>query len=382
MPGFPKNSKLDWFYQLCCERTGIAIDIAIDASEQRRTPWTLFTNKKIVILGRNSPDEYDWLHELAHVLLAYESGVVTVAPIGVTFTHEKSEALYFLFFLVADLCVDWLLEQMGLLPEDHWQKVVSGYQRLLDDKNQSICPSFLKPFLSNHILVLQVLNSDAKATHLSACSAWLLALYQQAVHQENPLVDLCQTLIPHYLQNFPWMFVRYNEIVLAHDWSRKIRLSDNAESAIQPIPPAPIAQWAHQVGELIKKGAGFAILSWDIEGLTSVNHRYGRAFGDHLIAQVGSCLAAYFGVPWSRLADDSDEAMLAFPFSGIVGRQDIFIAAQLALRQVRLAERISAEFPIHVNIGIVFYPEDGDSLPELLRRLELRMFTFPYQGDA
>jgi GGDEF domain-containing protein len=383
MPGFPKNSKLDRLYQLCCDQTGITIDISFDASGQRRTPWTLFTNEKITVLGGNSLDEYDWMHELAHILLAYKSDVVTVAPIRVPFTHAKSQALYFLFFLVADLCVDWLLGEMSLLPDDQWQKVISGYQCLLSDENQSICPSSLKPFLSDHIQVLRVLNSDADSTHPSGCSAWLLELYRQAAQQANPLIELCQTLIPYYLQDFQWMFVRYNEILRAHDRSRKIKLlPDNAVSALPKKSPVPIPQWALGVGELIKKGHDFAILSWDIEGLTGVNHRYGRTFGDQLIAEVGSCLAAHFGVPWSRLADDSDEAVLAFPFSGIAGRQEILISAQLALQQVRLADGTSSEFPINVNVGIVFYPEDGDSLAALLNRLELRMFVLPYPREA
>lgn len=122
----------------------------------------------------------------------------------------------------------------------------------------------------------------------------------------------------------------------------------------------------------------FAVLFFDLDGLKRVNDRYGHMVGSNMLCRFADVLsfccrhidtAARFG---------GDEFAVVLP-------ETASEAAGLVAQ--RICERVADEDTgpkMSASVGIAVYPQDGDSIEELLRKADSELYAMKQQkiGDA
>jgi diguanylate cyclase (GGDEF)-like protein len=128
-----------------------------------------------------------------------------------------------------------------------------------------------------------------------------------------------------------------------------------------------------------RSGRPFGLLMFDLDGLKPVNDRYGHDAGDRLLRGVADVIRGGVRVTDIAARYGGDEFIVILPETDPAGalrvaeklRRDI---AQLALPENGQMIRSS------VSIGLVSYPDDGRSVPELLRRADAAMYEAKRRG--
>ncbi|MEO8335526.1 MAG: EAL domain-containing protein [bacterium] len=130
-----------------------------------------------------------------------------------------------------------------------------------------------------------------------------------------------------------------------------------------------------------RTGERFALLAIDIDDFKLVNDMYGHAAGDELIRVTARRIAA-------ALRDADISARLGGDEFAVVQtcatqpHQSIALAERL-LDTLRAPIRIAdAEITISVSIGVSLYPDDGNSVEDLLRNSDTAMYRAKADGKA
>jgi diguanylate cyclase (GGDEF)-like protein len=109
-----------------------------------------------------------------------------------------------------------------------------------------------------------------------------------------------------------------------------------------------------------RTGRPFAILLLDLDGLKIINDAFGHLVGSRAICRLANTLLIYCREIDTAARYGGDEFVLVLPETEMEPAQQV---AQ------RISERLKhdGELPkLSVSIGAAIYPEDGESLDELL----------------
>ena len=109
--------------------------------------------------------------------------------------HPRTAAfqreLSLLFFTLADLFVDLILEERLLLPLDRWRTSVDGWKELARSHDKEFCPPSLAPFYRNHARVLRDWKLPRSQRPRPGSQAredsGLLSVYRRALRMSGPL---------------------------------------------------------------------------------------------------------------------------------------------------------------------------------------------------
>lgn len=131
-------------------------------------------------------------------------------------------------------------------------------------------------------------------------------------------------------------------------------------------------------GELLRSRRtrhSFAVLLMDLDGLKQINDRHGHLVGSQAICRLGNVLRVNSRGIDTAARYGGDEFALVLPESG----------AEVAKRVAeRIRERLAAdaEFPkISVSVGAAVFPEDGQSIEELLDAADRRLYGMKRRGS-
>jgi diguanylate cyclase (GGDEF)-like protein len=118
----------------------------------------------------------------------------------------------------------------------------------------------------------------------------------------------------------------------------------------------------------------FAVLLMDLDGLKQINDRYGHLVGSQAICRLGDVLRMNSRGIDTAARYGGDEFALILPESG----------ADVAQRVgERIRERLAADagFPkIAVSVGAAVFPQDGQSIEELLDAADRRLYGMKRRG--
>ncbi|MFN4019956.1 MAG: diguanylate cyclase domain-containing protein [Erythrobacter sp.] len=121
-------------------------------------------------------------------------------------------------------------------------------------------------------------------------------------------------------------------------------------------------------------GMRVALLYCDCNGFKRVNDTYGHEAGDAVLRSVADRLREVAGDPDAvfRLGGDEFTILLAAPQVAEVAARVSAAAKQAVAAPLRLPG--GTELPIGISVGAAIFPEDGQTLRQLMRIADMRMY--------
>jgi diguanylate cyclase (GGDEF)-like protein len=128
-----------------------------------------------------------------------------------------------------------------------------------------------------------------------------------------------------------------------------------------------------------RSGRPFGLLMFDLDGLKPVNDRYGHASGDRLLQGVADVVRGGIRVTDTAARYGGDEFVVILPETDASGALRVAEKLRRDIGQLSLPEN-GQMIRSTVSIGLVSYPDDGRTAPELLRRADAAMYEAKRRG--
>lgn len=126
----------------------------------------------------------------------------------------------------------------------------------------------------------------------------------------------------------------------------------------------------------------FSLLFFDLDRFKQVNDTHGHLVGSRLLAEVGGLLKRSMGPATSSFRYGGDEFVVLLPKLG----KDRACGATLKLREdlrtARFLEGAGLSLHLSGSFGLATFPEDGTTVPSILRAADTMMYEAKVQRDA
>ena len=126
--------------------------------------------------------------------------------------------------------------------------------------------------------------------------------------------------------------------------------------------------------EVVKTGKPFSLLFVDLDHFKSVNDTHGHLIGSRLLAEVGGLLKRCLGPNNSAFRYGGDEFVALLPGMGKAAATGVVMAVCDDLRSARFLEGAGLSLNLSGSFGLATYPEDGNSVPTILRAADTMMY--------
>src|SRR5579862_1198800 len=126
--------------------------------------------------------------------------------------------------------------------------------------------------------------------------------------------------------------------------------------------------------ELVTEGKVFSLMFVDLDHLKSVNDTHGHLIGSRLLAEIGGLLRRSLGPNNAAFRYGGDEFVALLPGMGKSAASGTTIALRDDLRAARFLEGAGLSLTVSGSFGLATYPEDGDTVPTILRAADTMMY--------
>jgi len=135
-----------------------------------------------------------------------------------------------------------------------------------------------------------------------------------------------------------------------------------------------------EIARAKRSGAPFSLLALDLDHFKSINDSYGHQVGDEILRGfVQRCFDAirpYDGV--ARVG--GEEFMVLLPQVALTVAQSIGERIREAIANNAFDERAGRAIPLTVSIGVSQFGRDGNTIDEILRAADERLYRAKHQG--
>jgi diguanylate cyclase (GGDEF)-like protein len=118
----------------------------------------------------------------------------------------------------------------------------------------------------------------------------------------------------------------------------------------------------------------FSLIFIDLDHFKLVNDEHGHLVGSRLLMDVGQGLKSLVREVDSVFRYGGDEFIVLLPETGKAGSQEIAEMLLAGLRVMRFATDEGLQLQVRASMGVATYPEDGDSVHELIRSADTMMY--------
>jgi diguanylate cyclase (GGDEF)-like protein len=133
--------------------------------------------------------------------------------------------------------------------------------------------------------------------------------------------------------------------------------------------------------EQVAQGQVFSLMFVDLDRFKSVNDTHGHLLGSRLLAEIGSLMKRCLGPNNAAFRYGGDEFVALLPGMGKSAASGTTMALRDDLRSARFLEGAGLSLHVSGSFGLATYPEDGNSVPTILRAADTMMYEAKVTRD-
>jgi diguanylate cyclase (GGDEF)-like protein len=126
----------------------------------------------------------------------------------------------------------------------------------------------------------------------------------------------------------------------------------------------------------------FSLMFVDLDHFKSVNDTHGHLIGSRLLAEIGGLLKRSLGPNNSAFRYGGDEFVALLPGMGKSAASGTTMALREDLRAARFLEGAGLSLNVSGSFGLATYPEDGTTVPTILRAADTMMYEAKVTRDS
>ncbi|HEY1995153.1 MAG TPA: sensor domain-containing diguanylate cyclase [Edaphobacter sp.] len=134
--------------------------------------------------------------------------------------------------------------------------------------------------------------------------------------------------------------------------------------------------------EQVALGQVFSLMFVDLDHFKSVNDTHGHLVGSRLLAEIGGLMKRCLGPNNAAFRYGGDEFVALLPGMGKAAASGTTMALREDLRSSRFLEGAGLSLNVSGSFGLATYPEDGNSVPTILRAADTMMYEAKITRDS
>jgi diguanylate cyclase (GGDEF)-like protein len=134
--------------------------------------------------------------------------------------------------------------------------------------------------------------------------------------------------------------------------------------------------------EQVGQGQVFSLMFVDLDRFKSVNDTHGHLIGSRLLAEIGGLLRRSLGPKNAAFRYGGDEFVALLPGMGKSAASGTTMALREDLRSARFLEGAGLSLSVSGSFGLATYPEDGNTVPTILRAADTMMYEAKITRDS
>jgi diguanylate cyclase (GGDEF)-like protein len=134
--------------------------------------------------------------------------------------------------------------------------------------------------------------------------------------------------------------------------------------------------------EQVAQGQVFSLMFVDLDHFKSINDTHGHLVGSRLLAEIGGLMKRCLGPNNAAFRYGGDEFVALLPGMGKSAASGTTMALRDDLRAARFLEGAGLSLNVSGSFGLATYPEDGNSVPTILRAADTMMYEAKVTRDS
>jgi diguanylate cyclase (GGDEF)-like protein len=134
--------------------------------------------------------------------------------------------------------------------------------------------------------------------------------------------------------------------------------------------------------EQVALGQVFSLMFVDLDRFKLVNDTHGHLIGSRLLAEIGGLLKRCLGPSNAAFRYGGDEFVALLPGMGKSAASGTTMALREDLRSARFLEGAGLSLSVSGSFGLATYPEDGNTVPTILRAADTMMYEAKITRDS
>jgi diguanylate cyclase (GGDEF)-like protein len=134
--------------------------------------------------------------------------------------------------------------------------------------------------------------------------------------------------------------------------------------------------------EQVAHGQVFSLMFVDLDRFKLVNDTHGHLIGSRLLAEIGGLLRRCLGPNNAAFRYGGDEFVALLPGMGKSAASGTTMALREDLRSARFLEGAGLSLSVSGSFGLATYPEDGNTVPTILRAADTMMYEAKITRDS
>jgi diguanylate cyclase (GGDEF)-like protein len=132
----------------------------------------------------------------------------------------------------------------------------------------------------------------------------------------------------------------------------------------------------------VARGQVFSLMFVDLDRFKSINDTHGHLIGSRLLAEIGGLMKRSLGPNNAAFRYGGDEFVALLPGMGKSAASGTTMALREDLRSARFLEGAGLSLSVSGSFGLASYPEDGNTVPTILRSADTMMYEAKVTRDT
>ena len=133
--------------------------------------------------------------------------------------------------------------------------------------------------------------------------------------------------------------------------------------------------------EQVAQGQVFSLMFVDLDHFKSINDTHGHLIGSRLLAEIGGLMKRSLGPNNAAFRYGGDEFVALLPGMGKAAASGTTMVLCEDLRSARFLEGAGLSLKVSGSFGLASYPEDGNTVPTILRAADTMMYEAKVTRD-